>query len=153
MLGTPRTHGRRRLGRLFPANRERRGGRTTEPQRLPALHPAERHESVLAPGVVRIRCPDKGQVGLDGPLAPLTAYAYYVATFDGAKVSFYIDGTLASSKPVDGSIATRMTEFVIGRESSTGRYHFAGAIDEVAVYDKALSTVQVIAHRDLALRR
>jgi hypothetical protein len=97
--------------------------------------------------------PDKGQVGLDGPLAPLAAYTYYVATFDGAKVSFYIDGTLASSRPVDGSIATRMTEFVIGRESSTGRYHFAGAIDEVAVYDKALSTAQVIAHRELALRR
>jgi hypothetical protein len=97
--------------------------------------------------------PDQGQISGEGALAPLSTYAYYVATFDGTKASLYIDGTLASSRTVNGSIAARETEFVVGRESSTGRYQFAGAIDDVAVYDKAVSTLQVIAHRDAALHR
>jgi hypothetical protein len=95
--------------------------------------------------------PDGAQTGIEGPLAAASAYAHYVATFDGTKASLYIDGTLADSRPVNASIAARMSEFVVGREAATGRYHFAGAIDEVAVYGNALPIARVIAHRDAAL--
>jgi hypothetical protein len=97
--------------------------------------------------------PDQGQIAIDGPLAPRSTYAHYVATFDGTKASLYVNGALASSRAVSGTIQARMSDFVVGREGVTGRYHFAGAIDEVAVYDKALSTLQVTMHRDVALRR
>jgi hypothetical protein len=96
---------------------------------------------------------DGAQVGVEGPIGAASAYVHYVATFDGAKASLYVDANLASSRPVTGTFAPRTSEFVVGREASTGRYHFAGAIDEIAVYDKALSVLQVTRHRDLALGR
>jgi hypothetical protein len=96
---------------------------------------------------------DGVQVGVEGPLGAASSYVHYVATFDGTKISLYVNATLASSRPVNGAFAPRMSEFVVGREASTGRYHFSGALDEIAVYDKALSLLQVTNHRDLALRR
>jgi hypothetical protein len=97
--------------------------------------------------------PDRGQTGAEGPLGAASSWIYFVATFDGTKASLYVDGTLASSRAVEGSITARTSDFVVGREGATGRYHFAGAIDEVAVYDKALTVLQITNHRDLALRR
>ena len=65
------------------------------------------------------------------------------------------DGSVAfDAEPRDGPTDAGDTASDSERRFDvTGRYHFPGAIDEVAVYDKALSMVQVTMHRDIALRR
>jgi hypothetical protein len=115
--------------------------------------PSDTNPAVSIHSSFEYDAPDLGQIAVDGPLPPSSTYAHYVATFDGTRASLYVDGTLAGARAANGSIAARMSEFVVGREGVTGRYHFMGAIDEIAVYDKALSTLQVTTHRDIALRR
>ena len=95
--------------------------------------------------------PDGDQLGLQGPLGALYAYAHYAVAFDGARAWVYVDGVLATSADVVGSISGRSSELAIGREDSTGRYNFSGAIDEVAVYDKALTREQIERHHTVAL--
>jgi hypothetical protein len=97
--------------------------------------------------------PAAEQYGLQGPLSAVSTYAHYVAVFDGTAASLYVDGTMASSKMVTGTIAARTSEFSVGRESASGKYYFSGAIDEIAVYDKALTAAKIIKHRDVALGR
>jgi hypothetical protein len=82
-------------------------------------------------------------------------WKYYALVFDGANVSLVIDGTVEASKPPTGKLATRQSSFVVGATSGTtpsgiGGYGFAGLIDEVAVYDKALSLARINAHHQAA---
>ena len=97
--------------------------------------------------------PDGGQVGFMGGLPELSIYAHYAAVFDGKNASLYVDASLASSKPVQGAIASRLSELSVGREFSSGRYYFSGSIDEIAIYDKALSAAQVVRHHDVGIGR
>jgi hypothetical protein len=97
--------------------------------------------------------PDGGQIGMQGPLAAGSTYGHYAATFDGTNAYLYVDGIMATSQPVNGSIGVRDSELVVGLEWSTGRYNFSGAIDEVAIYGKALSPVQIEKHRGAGVRR
>jgi hypothetical protein len=50
-------------------------------------------------------------------------------------------------------MGVRNSELTVGLEWSTGRYNFSGAIDEVAIYAKALSAVQVEKHHGAGTRR
>jgi hypothetical protein len=97
--------------------------------------------------------PDGGQVGMQGPLAAGSTYGHYAATFDGTRASLYVDGVMATSQPVNGSMSVRNSELAVGFEWSTGRYNFSGAMDEVAIYGKALSSVQIAKHHDTGARR
>lgn len=68
---------------------------------------------------------------------------YITATYDGATLKSYWDGTLKSSSSITGTIDVQAdNEFNFGRFGSFGG-HFAGSIDEVKVYNYARSAAQV----------
>lgn len=78
--------------------------------------------------------------------APSTgAWHYYVATVDGTSETIYVDGALATSGPA-GNAAATPDDFVIGADSQGTGVRFQGVLDEVAIYDFALSPTQIQHH-------
>jgi hypothetical protein len=73
--------------------------------------------------------------------APLTNSWHQIAgTYDGEKIKFYIDGIVRDSKQDSGKIATCINKLIIGKLSELKpEFYFRGVIDEVKVYNKALS--------------
>lgn len=70
---------------------------------------------------------------------------HVVGTYDGKTERLFIDGARVASAPLSGSIAVSAHPFDIG---STGSAHtqFKGAVDEVALYSRALPAARVSAH-------
>ena len=78
-----------------------------------------------------------------GPNA-LTAntWAHLAATYDGATVRLYVNGVQVASRAQTGAIATSTNPLQIGGDSIYGQY-FAGRIDEVRIYNRALSVAEI----------
>ena len=78
-----------------------------------------------------------------------TAYAAdmaYLATFDGSTILLYIDGSLAGSKATTLNTSAGYNHVGIGVDTWwNGSYHWLcnGKVDEVKLYDYALSSSQV----------
>lgn len=69
---------------------------------------------------------------------------YIVGTYDGSYLRTYIDGVEDITSPVaqTGFIPNTSAPFLIGAKYSPGQY-FRGVIDEVAVYDRALTSDEI----------
>jgi YVTN family beta-propeller protein len=78
-----------------------------------------------------------------GPAAlPVNAWTHLAATFDGSTLKLYVNGAVVSSGSRGGTLATSGSPLQIGGDSVFGQY-FAGTIDEVRVYNIALTDAQV----------
>jgi len=78
-----------------------------------------------------------------GPSAlPANAWTHLAATYDGSTLKLYINGALASSVARSGSMPTSNSRLQIGGDGTFGQY-FAGSIDDVRVYNTALTESQV----------
>ncbi len=73
---------------------------------------------------------------------PANTWTHLAATYDGATLRMYVNGVLASSTPRTGGINTSNGPLQIGGDSGGGQY-FAGTIDEVRVYDIALTAAEI----------
>ena len=69
-------------------------------------------------------------------------WAHLAATYDGATMRLYVNGVQVSSLAKTGSIATSTNPLQIGGDSLYGQY-FAGRIDEVRIYNRALSVAEI----------
>lgn len=72
---------------------------------------------------------------------PTNKWAHGACTLSGTTLSGYFDGVLVSSAVIAGS--TSSTVLTIGKDPTSGSEEFAGSIDEVRVYSRALSAVEV----------
>ncbi len=106
--------------------------------------------SILPDGTIRVEVRSGGAATnhTSAPmLLPGTA-AYIVAIFDGTLVSMYLDGILLQqTAATPGSLQDGINALGIGNQSERNR-PFNGLIDEVALYDYALSGDQVGEHFD-----
>jgi hypothetical protein len=64
------------------------------------------------------------------------------ATYDGATQRLYVNGALVASRAQTGLIKTSTSALRIGGDSVWGEY-FGGKIDEVRVYNRALSQTEI----------
>ncbi|PYJ85154.1 MAG: hypothetical protein DME22_10205 [Verrucomicrobia bacterium] len=69
-------------------------------------------------------------------------WTHLALTYDGAALRLYVNGTQVSSVAKTGTILTSTNPLQIGGDSMYGQY-FAGTIDEVRVYNVALSAAQI----------
>jgi len=86
---------------------------------------------------------------LSNAVASLNKWTYLAMTYDGSAISLYIDGLLDSSYAQSGPILTTTAPLGIGSKQ-TGAYggpvkaaFFNGIIDEVRIYNKALSQQEI----------
>lgn len=73
-----------------------------------------------------------------------TSWHYVVATKNGASVHLYLDGTDVTGTVANQTMTNNTEPLVIGQSSNTS--YFKGSIDEVALYDTALTTAQITQH-------
>jgi hypothetical protein len=83
-------------------------------------------------------------IGISGTATtPLNAWTHLAATYDGATLRLYVNGVQAASKAVTGAIRTSTGALRIGGNSTWNDEWFAGLIDEVRVYKRALSATEI----------
>jgi len=75
-------------------------------------------------------------------LVPLNTWTHLASTYDGATLRLYVNGVLAGSKAVAGSLAATTNPLRIGG-NSIWREFFNGQIDEVRLYKRPLSAGEI----------
>jgi hypothetical protein len=78
---------------------------------------------------------------------PTGAWSHLAATYDRTSFKLYINGTQVASKAFTGAITPSTGALKIGGNSIWGEY-FNGQIDEIRVYNRALSPSEIAADRD-----
>ena len=73
---------------------------------------------------------------------PLNAWSHLAATFDGAVVRLFVNGVQAGSSAFSGSMVASTGSLRLGGNGIWGEW-FAGLIDEVRVYNRALSASEI----------
>ncbi len=82
--------------------------------------------------------------GLSGTTAtPLNAWTHLAATYDGANLRIYVNGVQAATKAVTGSIRASTGLLRIGGNGIWNDEWFAGLIDEVRLYSRALTATEI----------
>jgi hypothetical protein len=81
-----------------------------------------------------------------GPVAA-GKWTHVVARFNGDHGAIFVNGALVNSygTPADAGLLINSSPFVIGSDANLGQ-HFAGSLDEMAVYGKALSDLVIANH-------
>jgi hypothetical protein len=69
-------------------------------------------------------------------------WAHLAGTYDGATVRLFVNGVQVSSRAQTGQIAISTNPLQIGGDSIYGQY-FPGRIDEIRVYNRALSAAEI----------
>ena len=75
----------------------------------------------------------------------LGAWHHLAGTFNGTHVSLYMDGEFQDARTMTGSICNEGTDTKIGQSGTSSNY-FNGSIDEIKLYDRALSPEQIYQH-------
>src|SRR5439155_6502492 len=73
---------------------------------------------------------------------PLNAWSHLAATYDGAALRLYVNGSEVGSTPLTGDVTNAPGKLTIGGNDVWGEF-FTGLIDEVRVYNNALSPAQI----------
>lgn len=80
----------------------------------------------------------------------LNTWTHLAATYDGTTLRLYVNGTQTSTRTVGGNLLTTAGALRIGGNAVWGEY-FAGRIDEVRIYNRALTASQVQADMNAAI--
>jgi hypothetical protein len=77
----------------------------------------------------------------------VNTWTHLAATYSGAQLRLYVNGALVASTPVTGSYAVNSNPLWIGGNAVYGE-HFRGKLDDVRVYNRALTLAEI--QRDMA---
>ena len=104
----------------------------------------------LQAGQIRLRFRLKTDIGdtttliaNSGNLSPNTFY-HVAAVYDGTEMRLYLDGALVGSTPKTGDIAQNPNANMWIGNNEMGRRPFDGVLDNLRIYDQALSVGQLI---------
>ena len=87
-----------------------------------------------------------------GSLLPANTWTHLASTYDGANQILYVNGVQVASRAQSGAIKVSAGPLRIGGDSVWGDY-FQGLIDEVRVYNRALSASEIQADMALGVAR
>ncbi len=86
-----------------------------------------------------------GGVSIDnsnGPIIPLNVWSHIVVRYDGSKIDYFLNTVSEGGIPASGSIALNANSFMIGNTNDRA-YFFNGSIDDVRIYNRALSAGEI----------
>jgi hypothetical protein len=88
---------------------------------------------------------------------PLNTWTHLATTYDGTNQRFYVNGilvgtTLSPAGSGGGIVQSNGALRIGGNASSTGEF-FQGLIDEVRVYNRALSAAEIVTDMNTAIVR
>ena len=74
--------------------------------------------------------------------SPVNAWTHVALTYDGATLKLYVNGVQAASQARTGAVQTNTNPLRIGGNIPYGEF-FQGLIDEVRVYNRALTQAEI----------
>ncbi len=84
-----------------------------------------------------------GEYDSRGPATlPLNTWSHLAATYDGGTLRLYVNGSQVAGRALAGAMTTSSSALRIGGNAIWGEY-FKGLIDEVRVYNRALTAAEV----------
>jgi beta-glucanase (GH16 family) len=89
-------------------------------------------------------------VSASGGSGPLNTWTHIAATYDGATLRVYVNAVQAASLAVTGAITTSTSPLRIGGDAPWGQY-FSGLIDEVRIYNRALTPGEILTDMNTAV--
>jgi chitodextrinase len=94
--------------------------------------------------------------GGDGALAggsaiPLNQWTHLATTWDGATLRLFVNGRQVASRALSGTLAQSSRPLRIGGNQVWSEW-FEGSLDEVRVYNRALSAAEIVADRDTPIQ-
>jgi hypothetical protein len=94
--------------------------------------------------VPSVRAGIDGDVGVEGtePLDP-SKWTHLAATYDGSLMRLYVDGEQVSARSLPGELYPAEGALTIGANRLWGE-HFSGHIDEVRIYNRRLTTEEIV---------
>ena len=78
----------------------------------------------------------------EGATLPTNTWSHLAGTYDGTTLRLYVNGVQVASAAYSGTIGTSSGPLRIGGNSLWGEY-FQGAIDEVRIYNRALTALEI----------
>jgi hypothetical protein len=81
---------------------------------------------------------------------PTGTWHHLAGTYDGAVMTLYVDGAAVASRALTGTVRASALPLTGGRYSSGGS-GLNGRLDELAVYDRALSALEIAGHAAAAM--
>jgi concanavalin A-like lectin/glucanase superfamily protein/matrixin len=91
---------------------------------------------------------DRAVVG--SSLLPTVAWTHLAFTYNGSTMRLYVNGAQVATRTQNGAAVTSSGALRIGGNSIWGEY-FAGVIDEVRIYNRALTATEVQTTMNLAI--
>jgi hypothetical protein len=106
-------------------------------------------EYLASDGKIRFRISTDGSNGTVSDCASTTTIAmgtwyHFAGTYDGATMKTYINGILENTWTASGSIYNSSEDVKIGRYGYYSGWVFHGAMDEVAIWNRALASNEVV---------
>ena len=89
-----------------------------------------------------IRAGSSERSALGSSVMPLNTWSHVAMTFGGGSLRIYVNGVQVGGVAGNGNIRTSNDPVTIGGNSTWGRW-FAGLIDEVRIYNRALSQSEI----------
>jgi hypothetical protein len=68
---------------------------------------------------------------------------FICGTYDGFSEKIYVDGVLAANNPRTGNYQITLQDIFIGRQNNPGCCYWNGKLDEVRIYNRALSPLEI----------
>ena len=75
---------------------------------------------------------------------------HVVGSYDGSNAVIYVNGVAVKTQAVTGNIQNSVATVFVGYYEGTNKY-FNGLIDEVRIYNRALSAAEILAHYQAGL--
>ena len=95
---------------------------------------------------IEIATTNSGNAFVVGSAAlPLNTWIHLAATYDGANIRLYQNGVPIGSTPATGNIVHSNWDASIGNAATVHDYAFKGRIDELNIYNRALSAGEIAA--------
>jgi WD40 repeat protein/fibronectin type 3 domain-containing protein len=98
------------------------------------------HDTARPAAYINTGGSDRGANGSQS--LPANTWSHLAASYDGTTLRLYVNGSLAGSQAVTGTLAATASPLRIGGNAVWGEY-FAGLIDEVRIYNRVLSAAEI----------
>ena len=82
----------------------------------------------------------------------LNQWSHIAGVYDGTNIYFYVNGVLKATTSNVGAIQPSTSQFWIGGSSAFSGRVFNGGIDEVSIWNRALSPTEIIANKGFLLK-